>query len=221
VAALLLEATPLLTPGQIYATLEGSTIDMGPPGFDVDSGFGLIQADVALATATTTTTTTTTIPMPCATVGCDDGNPCTDDVCDPATGCQHASNTSPCSDGMECTLADRCSGGQCQPGPSVTAGTLSTLVTGGVNASLAECGRDKRKKLKQVVNPLVQAAKAFSRAEAAGVGTKKWTKQVRKGEKKVSRARSKLTKVQAKLSPPCVGQLENTLMMGALGDVCL
>lgn len=33
----------------IYATLENTTIDMSTPGFDYDSGFGLIQADAALA----------------------------------------------------------------------------------------------------------------------------------------------------------------------------
>ena len=146
---------------------------------------------------------------------------CTDDVCDPATGCQHAANTSPCSDGTECTLVDRCDGGQCQPGASLTAGTLSTLITAGVNASLADCRNDKRKQVKKVVNPLVQAAKAFSRAEAAGIGTKKWAKQVGKGKKKVNSARSKLTKVQAKLSPPCVGQLGGAVRTGALGDACL
>jgi Subtilase family len=48
VAALMLESNPTLTPASIYARLEGSAIDMGPPGFDNDSGFGLIQADQAL-----------------------------------------------------------------------------------------------------------------------------------------------------------------------------
>ena len=49
VAALLLQARPGSTPLQIYAALENSAIDMGSPGFDYDSGFGLVQADVALA----------------------------------------------------------------------------------------------------------------------------------------------------------------------------
>src|SRR5262249_52561508 len=29
---------------------------------------------------------------------CDDANPCTDDACDPASGCTHANNTAPCDD---------------------------------------------------------------------------------------------------------------------------
>ena len=38
-------------PHGIYASLESTAIDMGVPGFDSDSGFGLIQADGALAAA--------------------------------------------------------------------------------------------------------------------------------------------------------------------------
>jgi subtilisin family serine protease len=49
VAALMLEADPLATPEQIKTDLESTTLDMGVPGFDYDSGYGLIQADLALA----------------------------------------------------------------------------------------------------------------------------------------------------------------------------
>jgi uncharacterized repeat protein (TIGR01451 family) len=48
VAALLLDADPTLTPGDVYGLLEGTAIDMGVAGFDNNSGFGLIQADAAL-----------------------------------------------------------------------------------------------------------------------------------------------------------------------------
>jgi len=48
VAALLLQANPSLTPANVYAALENTTIDMGTAGFDNDSGFGLVQADAAL-----------------------------------------------------------------------------------------------------------------------------------------------------------------------------
>ena len=49
VAALLLQVKPGLSPAEVYASLENTTIDMGAPGFDNDSGFGLIQADAVLA----------------------------------------------------------------------------------------------------------------------------------------------------------------------------
>ncbi len=47
-------------------------------------------------------------------VGCDDGNPCTEDTCDSASGCQHEPLTgTECGDGDVCTLADHCDNGEC------------------------------------------------------------------------------------------------------------
>src|SRR5439155_9567356 len=46
-----------------------------------------------------------------------DGNVCTDDSCDPATGCVHAPNTASCTDGNACTTADTCAGSVCVGGP--------------------------------------------------------------------------------------------------------
>lgn len=48
VAALLLEAGPLLTPAELNAALEATALDMSVPGFDYASGHGLIQADLAI-----------------------------------------------------------------------------------------------------------------------------------------------------------------------------
>jgi hypothetical protein len=47
---------------------------------------------------------------------CSDANPCTDDVCDPATGIcgPHVNNTASCNDGSACTTGDQCSNGVCQ-----------------------------------------------------------------------------------------------------------
>lgn len=49
VAALALQLKPTLSPFGVYGSLENTAIDMGEPGFDNNSGFGLIQADAALA----------------------------------------------------------------------------------------------------------------------------------------------------------------------------
>jgi hypothetical protein len=215
IAALLLSKNADLSPAQVRSVLTSTAVDIETPGFDSVAGFGRIDALAAINAVPTTTaptvpaTTTTTVPA-CTAGGCDDTNVCTDDACDPVAGCQHLPNDASCSDGAECTVTDRCGGGQCQPGATVTAGTVSTLISARVNASLADCRSDKRKSVKKVVNPLVQAAKAFSRAEVAGAGTKKWTKKVSAGEKSIGNARSKLTRVQAKLSLPCVDDL--TLM---------
>jgi cysteine-rich repeat protein len=46
----------------------------------------------------------------------DDGNPCTDDICDGWGTCQHLANASPCDDGDACTSGDACSVGVCKSG---------------------------------------------------------------------------------------------------------
>lgn len=46
---------------------------------------------------------------------CDDHNPCTDDAC-LAGKCSHAANKALCSDGVDCTVQDRCQDGQCVGG---------------------------------------------------------------------------------------------------------
>lgn len=52
-------------------------------------------------------------PPPCTTAAdCDDGNPCTDDTCEP-TGCVRTPNTAACDDGLFCNGLDTCSGGTC------------------------------------------------------------------------------------------------------------
>ena len=50
---------------------------------------------------------------------CNDGNPCTNDLCDPESGCQHEHNSLPCNDGDVCTTADSCVEGGCQGGPAL------------------------------------------------------------------------------------------------------
>ena len=59
---------------------------------------------------------------------CDDGNPCTDDACDPVLGCVHTANNDPCDDGNACTTNDTCSAGMCVGGaaPDCDDGNLCT-----------------------------------------------------------------------------------------------
>jgi uncharacterized repeat protein (TIGR01451 family) len=49
IAALLLEARPGLGPSGVYTALRSTALDMRTPGFDFDSGFGLVQAEQAIA----------------------------------------------------------------------------------------------------------------------------------------------------------------------------
>lgn len=47
---------------------------------------------------------------------CDDANPCTDDHCDPSSGCVFVPNSLPCDDGDPCTSGDECVDGICRAG---------------------------------------------------------------------------------------------------------
>ncbi len=59
--------------------------------------------------------------FPGPTTDCDDGNSCTTDTCEPATGeCHHeALPPVPCDDGNKCTELDRCADGVCRGPPVV------------------------------------------------------------------------------------------------------
>jgi len=48
---------------------------------------------------------------------CSDGNPCTDEVCDPADGCVFTNNDASCNDELFCTVGDVCAGGSCSGTP--------------------------------------------------------------------------------------------------------
>jgi hypothetical protein len=60
-------------------------------------------------------------PLPC-----DDGNPCTDDACNPSLGCVRTNNAAPCSDGNPCTTGDVCRGGVCVAGTACNDGVACT-----------------------------------------------------------------------------------------------
>ena len=54
-------------------------------------------------------------PILCDAAGCNDANPCTDDKCVPAKGCQHTALASgTCQDGDPCTTGDSCVAGACK-----------------------------------------------------------------------------------------------------------
>ncbi len=46
-------------------------------------------------------------------LNCDDGNPCTSDVCYIKIGCTHIPHAGGCEDGNPCTTGDNCSTGAC------------------------------------------------------------------------------------------------------------
>ena len=56
--------------------------------------------------------------MGLAGTNCNDGNPCTDDLCDPTSGCTYSYNEQSCEDGDLCSSPDSCVEGECVPGPA-------------------------------------------------------------------------------------------------------
>jgi len=66
--ALIMSANPSLTPSQIESVLFSTATDLGAAGYDIYTGYGLVNAAAAVAAArassTTTTTTTTTDTAP-------------------------------------------------------------------------------------------------------------------------------------------------------------
>jgi hypothetical protein len=92
------------------APASSCTIAAVPDGQTCDDGIACTHADQCTSGTCGGAPTT-----------CDDGNPCTDDACDPSTGqCTFTPNTAPCDDHSQCTTGDTCSGGACVGGPTVT-----------------------------------------------------------------------------------------------------
>jgi MYXO-CTERM domain-containing protein len=81
-------------------------------------------------------------------VNCDDGNPCTKDSCDPASGCVHANEpvTTVCSDGNPCTADDRCRvTGKCVGTPITCAAIDDCHLPGICDEATGRCGTDPRR----------------------------------------------------------------------------
>jgi hypothetical protein len=71
---------------------------------------------------------------------CDDQNPCTDDSCDPKSGCVNKANTSPCdADGNACTQGDVCASGTCVPGKTKACDDLEPCTKDTCDTTTAEC----------------------------------------------------------------------------------
>ncbi len=61
---------------------------------------------------------------------CEDGNPCTGDICDPAGGCEHPHlDGVPCDDGNVCTQYDICQAGLCAGGSPQNCDDLNACTT--------------------------------------------------------------------------------------------
>ena len=72
-------------------------------------------------------------------IECDDSNSCTDDSCNPKTGCAYTPNTSLCSDDNACTVGDTCADSVCESGPSKDCDDLDGCTTDSCDQSTGEC----------------------------------------------------------------------------------
>ncbi len=73
------------------------------------------------------------------TLACDDGNLCTNDACDPVSGCTHTANTSPCNDNNACTTGDVCKNTQCTPGTATVCDDGKVCTTDACNQANGNC----------------------------------------------------------------------------------
>ncbi|MFQ5495644.1 MAG: S8 family serine peptidase, partial [Phycisphaerae bacterium] len=107
-AALILSADPGLTPAQVRQFIRDGAIDLGPAGFDSGYGWGRIDAINSLSLLT-----------PCTgNPDCDDGDPCTTDVCSGGS----CSNTT-----ISCPPNQTCVGGTCQGSGACCSGTSCVI----------------------------------------------------------------------------------------------
>ncbi len=75
---------------------------------------------------------------------CDDGNPCTDDACNPYSAvCENLGRTGACTDGNACTLDDHCVAGQC----STEVVQVTTVAGAATSGWVDDVGRDARFKV--------------------------------------------------------------------------
>ncbi|MBW2989423.1 hypothetical protein KY358_03835 [Candidatus Woesearchaeota archaeon] len=77
------------------------TVDQCDEGIDLNDNLGVCTYDTSSCACALDT-------------DCDDGNPCTDDTCNPDLTCSHTNNDeNQCDDGFFCTINDHCSSGSC------------------------------------------------------------------------------------------------------------
>ena len=62
-------------------------------------------------------------------ISCNDGDPCTSDLCDAQAGCFHTPSVGPCDDGNACTSGDVCANGTCQGAPIICADDNNACTT--------------------------------------------------------------------------------------------
>src|SRR6266436_1980841 len=116
--------TSTTTPRTTSTTTRPPTTTTTSPSTSTTHSTSSTSTTRSTTSTTTSTSPTTTVALGCTTASqCDDGNSCTVDSCDPATGCTHVAlqDGAPCDDGDPCATGRLCVTGVCQvPGAALT-----------------------------------------------------------------------------------------------------
>jgi uncharacterized repeat protein (TIGR03803 family) len=128
-----LAVKPTLTPEEALSAFNGEN----PNGVWTLTVADDAGADTGSLSAWTLEITTDTCAVAQCDVDCNDENPCTDDSCDPETGCVHSNNTATCNDGNPCTSGDVCAGGMC--GTPVDCNDNNDCTDDSCNPATGEC----------------------------------------------------------------------------------
>jgi subtilisin family serine protease len=110
-AALLLQRNPAASGGEVFDAITIGAIDLGPPGFDMTTGYGLLDGPGALDALDA--------PECIHDADCADDDACTQEHCEAGT----CVRTPPCDDGDPCNGHETCDAGTCRPGSPLPDGT--------------------------------------------------------------------------------------------------
>jgi hypothetical protein len=78
--------------------------------------------------------------VPGSAIVCSDGNPCTDDACQPATGnCAATANSASCSDGNACTSGDGCVSAACKAGAAKNCDDANPCTSDSCDPATGKC----------------------------------------------------------------------------------
>ncbi len=132
--------------------------------------------------------------VPCA----DDGNPCTDDVCTPATGVCGVPRSGTCDDGDVCTTGDVCTAGTCGGTVDGTVGLRCLLdATGAADVCAEPLPRKLRRAVDQRVQKAIRLAAFFTVRQAAGASARKLSRLLGMADRAVAQIAARASAAEA------------------------
>lgn len=154
---------PASTTSTTVSTSTTSTTTTSTTSTSVTSSTTVSTVPTSTTTSSTTTTTEPIRPL-CVDGGCDDDDPCTDDRCDPSTGCAHVQVEDfaavRCRLTPQLTQPPACDGALMPPPIARAVGRAQTLVD---RASDASSSRVARIRLRKAIRQVIKAGRIVRR----------------------------------------------------------